>query len=354
MLGVTSLTGCSSKETTSTSGTSTDKETTVAPTTKETTELTEATEEQTKTTVEQPEEIEEQPEVISIGSIIGTISSIAYEQGFFEEEFSKDGIKVEFSTFTAGPNVTEAFISDSLDFATYGDQPAIVAVANGVGITAIGTFTGGYDKLALLAGTNSGITKVKDIKGKKVGITVGTVVQHMLYLYLESVGLKAEDVEVVNLQPNDIITSLVTGDIDAAVTVEPFTTVAVAKNAGVQIADSTDLKFFAGPIVVDNEFAKKYPQIVERILTVYDKAKKWEAENPDSAADILATELNVPVTIVKAGIISKDTDNVLLGEDAIKAFAQTYQFLRANEIITKDYDITTFYDIKYLEAAGLQ
>lgn len=337
VLVVTILAGCSSKDSKTTSVSSSDKKTTEAPTSAAPTEAT-----------------LEQPEVIRVGSIIGTISTIAYEQGFFEDEFSKDGIKVEFQTYTAGPNITEAFIADGVDIATYGDQPAIVAAANGAGITAVGTFTGGYDKLALVASTKSDIKKIEDIKGKKVGITVGTVVQHMLYLYLDSIGYKPEDITVVNLQPNDIITSLASGDIDAAVTVEPYTTVAVAKGAGVQIADSTGLKYFAGPIVADTDFAKKYPQIVERILKVYDKAKKWEAENPDNASEILAKELNVPAAIVTAGIVSKDTDNVLLSEDATKAFDQTYQFLRANEFITKDYDINTFYDTQYLKAAGLQ
>jgi sulfonate transport system substrate-binding protein len=294
------------------------------------------------------------PEVIRIGSIIGTISTIAKEQGFFEEEFGKDGIKVEYQSFTSGPPITEAFISNKLDIATYGDQPAIVAAANGAGVKAVGSFTGGYDKLALVVQIDSGIKSPKDLKGKKVGITVGTVVHHMLYLYLESAGLKPEDVSIVNLQPSDLITALAAKNIDAAVTVEPFTTVILAKKAGKQISDSTGLKYMAGPIVASNEFITKYPEIVKRLLKAYDKAKKWEVQNKDKASEILAKELNIPKEVVLAGIVSKDTDNVKITEDVSKAFEQTYQFLRSNNFIKKDYDIKSFYDLQFLKAAGLQ
>ncbi|OPX43344.1 putative aliphatic sulfonates-binding protein precursor [Ruminiclostridium hungatei] len=294
------------------------------------------------------------PEVIRIGSIIGTISTIAKEQGFFEEEFNKDGIKVEYQSFTSGPPITEAFISNKLDIATYGDQPAIVAAANGAGVKAVGSFTGGYDKLALVAQIDSDIKSPKDLKGKKVGITVGTVVQHMLYLYLDSAGLKPEDVSIVNLQPNDLITALAAKNIDAAVTVEPFTTVILAKKAGKQISDSTGLKYMAGPIVASNDFITKYPEIINRLLKAYDKAKKWEEQNKDKASEILAKELNIPKEVVLAGIISKDTDNVKITEDVSKAFEQTYQFLRSSNFIKKDYDIKSFYDVQFLKAAGLQ
>lgn len=294
------------------------------------------------------------PETIRIGSIIGTISTIAKEQGFFEQEFGKDGIKVEYQSFTSGPPISEAFVANKLDFATYGDQPAIAAAAGGVNLKAVGTFSGGYNQLGLVAQIDSDIKTLQDLKGKKVGITVGTVVQQMLYLYLESAGLKPEDVSIVNLQPNDLITALAAKNIDAAVTVEPFTTVILAKKAGKLIADSKGLKYMAAPIVTTGDFAQKYPELVQRLLKAYDNAKKWEAQNKDKAAEILAKELNIPKEVVLAGIVSKDTDLVTLTDEAANSFEQTYTFLRSNNFIKKDYNIKSFYDTQYLKAAGLQ
>jgi sulfonate transport system substrate-binding protein len=110
----------------------------------------------------------------------------------------------------------------------------------------------------------------------------------------------------------------------------------------------------AGPIVASSEFTNKYPGIVTRLLKVYDKAKKWELQNKEKASEIFSKELNIPQSVVSAGIVSKDTDNVKITEDVTKAFEQTYKFLRSNNFVKKDYDITTFYDKKYLESAGLQ
>jgi len=61
----------------------------------------------------------------------------AKEKGFFEEEFTKDGITFEFSKFASGPPMITALTAGSLDFGQVGDQPAIAARGNNVDIKAI-------------------------------------------------------------------------------------------------------------------------------------------------------------------------------------------------------------------------
>ena len=63
----------------------------------------------------------------------GTSTALAYTDGVLEEEFKKDGVKVEWTFFKgAGPAVNEALVNQQLDFAWQGDLPSIVHRAGDV------------------------------------------------------------------------------------------------------------------------------------------------------------------------------------------------------------------------------
>ena len=63
----------------------------------------------------------------------GTSTALAYADKAIEEEFRKDGTKVEWIFFKgAGPAVNEALVNKQLDFAWQGDLPSIVHRAAGV------------------------------------------------------------------------------------------------------------------------------------------------------------------------------------------------------------------------------
>ena len=63
----------------------------------------------------------------------GTSAALAYTDGALEEEFKKDGVKVQWTFFKgAGPAVNEALVNKQLDFAWQGDLPSIVHRASDV------------------------------------------------------------------------------------------------------------------------------------------------------------------------------------------------------------------------------
>lgn len=167
---------------------------------------------------------------------------VARDKGWLKDEFDKDGITFEFSKFTSGPPLIEAMTAGKVDFGQVGDQPAVLARANNVDVKAIAAYGTSEKNDALLATTKSGINKIADLKGKKVGVTIGSVGQQLLYIYLKSVGLKITDIEQINLQPADIKSSLLSNQIDAAVTWEPNVTQLITTGTVKQIADGTGYK----------------------------------------------------------------------------------------------------------------
>jgi sulfonate transport system substrate-binding protein len=194
---------------------------------------------------------------------------------------------------------------------------------------------------------------VKDLKGKKVGVTIGSVGHQLLYIYLRSVGLKPADIQQVNLAPGDILTALTGKNIDAAVTWEPYLTIAQAQKSANLIADGTGYKLNVNVIIASSDFLKSHHDVAVRLLKVFDKAEKWIKANPEKALELISRDSGFKVEALKPAF-NKIALDLRLTPDAVKSIAETAAFVRENKIIRSDVNVNDLIDVSYLKAAGLQ
>jgi sulfonate transport system substrate-binding protein len=279
---------------------------------------------------------------------------IADKKGFFKEEFEKDNITFEFSKFQAGPALITSLTAGQLDFGQVGDQPALSAKANNVDLKIIGKYISSNQVNSLLATKTSGIKAVGDIKGKRVGVTIGSTCHQLLYIYLESVNLKPSDIQQVNLQPGDIVSSLISGNIDAAVTWEPYVSITIAKGVTNKIADGVGYKKEVDVIIANNPFLQQHPDVSARILKVLDKAGKWIKENQEEALKLVGADAGVEPAVLAPMFSKVAVDDVSLNAEDIEAIKKSQDFLRKYGLIKKDVDVNSLVDTKYLQLAGLQ
>jgi len=294
------------------------------------------------------------PDTIRFGytsSISNSLFYVAKQMGWLEEEFKKDGIAVEYDKFINGPPVIEAFAGGRLDIGQVGDQPAIQAKANNIDIKAIAVFN--KVKIASVVVPNdSEIKSVKDLEGKKVGVSVGSVYHRALLYFLNYYGLGAKDVKLVNLDYANLKTAIATKTIDAGVLGEPYIATIENEQIGHRIEDHTDIKPAFNVIIANQEFARKYPDIVQRILKVYDKTEKWIAENPEKANELIAKDSGIQREIVEKAVLSNDYCLSFTDADR-QALEETKKFLKENNIIKKDVNLNDLIDASYLKAIGL-
>jgi len=295
------------------------------------------------------------PKEISIGyqpGINHTLLIVAKNKGWFEEEFKKDNILIKYQSFVSGPPMIEAFAGGRLDIGQAGDQPAIQARANNIDIKGIGVYAQGYKLNTILAATGSNIKSAKDLKGKKVAVTVGSSAHMLLNRYLAASGLKQSDIKLVNLKPTDIKTSFTSKVIDVAIVWEPYASSIEAENTAYKIADGTNLKYEVNLILANNSFAKENPEVVKRLLKVYDKSEKWVKANPDETVNIISKELKLTKEVAAKGLAKEDFD-VTLNDEAVKSLTSTIKALRENNTIRKDVEINDLIDKTYLKSAGI-
>jgi aliphatic sulfonates family ABC transporter substrate-binding protein len=278
---------------------------------------------------------------------------IAEVKGFFEEELTPLNATVKIAAFQSGPPQIEALAAKSLDFAAFGDQPALQAVSSGVPVKIISGISDGSEAIGLVAREDSGIKTVKDIKGKKIAAPVGTTAYLLLLTFLDKEGITFDDFEFVNLAIGSITTSLINGDIDGAVAFGTTFSDPPEGEGLVKIQSGVGYKRNVNVIAGRTEFTKKHPDITVGVFRALQKAAKWRVDNYSESIDILAKWLGVEKEVI---IQSAATSITLLklDQDAQDAVLISADVLYRNDIISEKLTAERIFDLKIQEQAGLE
>jgi NitT/TauT family transport system substrate-binding protein len=162
---------------------------------------------------------------------------------YMKEVCGKYGIKVDERMFAKGPDIMPAMVAGEIDVAALASDGAISGRANGVPIVTVAGFAKGGARL--VAGIDSGIKSLADLKGKKVGVTRGGMQEILLMAELEKTGLTwsdkpGKDVQIVYLAFADLNQALAGKQIDAMCQSEPQSSQAINKKFGVEVMKPYD------------------------------------------------------------------------------------------------------------------
>lgn len=278
-----------------------------------------------------------------------SLTVLAKEKGFFEEEFGKEGTVVSYFLFAAGPPMVEALAGDRLDIANLGPLPAISARAAGIDVKAVGRAYSDDYYYGLLVRTDSDIQSVKDLAGKKVAVQVGSGAHLFFLLLLQQNGLKNSDIQVVNLPTSDHQTALASGNVDAVATWQPFVAMLELSQAGKVLSDSKNVIQTVGVYLARNEFGQKNPELVKSFLKVHQKAADYLRDNAEQASAIISKESKIPAAAIDKSVKTIDWGLQLTENDA-KTLNEAKAYLKDTNVLKKDFDINELIDRKYLNS----
>jgi sulfonate transport system substrate-binding protein len=207
----------------------------------------------------------------------GSSVTTLHLRGMLEQEFAKDGIRIDWSFLRgAGPAVNELYANSLVDFSLLGDLPSIIGKAGGLK-TRVLAATAIRGSTYVAVPSDSSIQSIEDLKGKKVAMFKGTNIQLAINKILEKNGLKEKDIRFINMDTATAKAALTTKDIDAAFGGADFLALrdqGVAKI--VYNSRDDDPRFLRHCTFVGSEdFIKKYPAITQRVVTTLVKAAKW-------------------------------------------------------------------------------
>src|SRR5262247_32363 len=224
------------------------------------------------------------------------VSMLLKEKGYLERELAKDNIAVRWVQTVSSSNALQFLNAGSIDFGSTAGSAALVAKINGNPIKSVYVYSK-PEWTALVTTKDSKITKVADLKGKKVAMVRGTDPHIFAVRALLAAGLTDKDVTPVLVQQHaDGGTALLRGDVDAWAGLDPM----MAQH---EVKDGARL-FFRKPeantwgiLNVREEFAKDHPDVVRRVISAYEEARKYSLANYDDLKKIFiaVTALDGPV-----------------------------------------------------------
>nr|WP_272918060.1 NrtA/SsuA/CpmA family ABC transporter substrate-binding protein [Actinomadura rayongensis] len=119
--------------------------------------------------------------------------------------------KIQVATFPNGPDLNQALAGGSLDLATYGDTPALVARGKGLPTRLIGLSQINLD--AAVVARKGGPTSLRELAGKRIGVQVGSYIHRYLLAALQQAGVKPA--QIIHMYTPAIVAALDKGSIDA-------------------------------------------------------------------------------------------------------------------------------------------
>jgi NitT/TauT family transport system substrate-binding protein len=215
---------------------------------------------------------------------------VAIQKGWFKEA----GVDVDFEWFEYVPSM-EAFAAGKIDAVCMTNGDALVTGATGAPSKAIliNDYSNGNDMVI----AKPGITSVRDLKGKKIGVEVGFVDHLLLLKALEANGLKESDVELVNIPTSEAPRALASGDVDAVAAWQPNSGQALKAVPGsTAIYTSADVPGLIYDVLAVNPASlSARPDDWKKVIQVWDRVAAYinDPATQDDAVKIMAARVNL-------------------------------------------------------------
>ena len=240
-----------------------------------------------------------------------------------EDLLGKHGWSAEYSIVPGAPGpLLNQLASKNVDAIDMSFALAAKAFEDGVPLKVTGVATAVLG--AIVARKDAGLSKVEDLKGRKIAAIVGTsTFFDIRALTLKGYGFDLQkDTQIVTAtSPPDMVTLLGKKDVDAIIAWQPITDSVVFRGEGVYLTKQIDLwrkatgRAAGFPVhvcyLVHNEFLQKNPQIAGDLNAAQKDAVDIWYNKPARAMEIVAEVTKLPKDVIQ--VAHKETVRMLHG-----------------------------------------
>jgi sulfonate transport system substrate-binding protein len=271
------------------------------------------------------------------------VSMVLKDKGLLEKEFAKDGIAIRWVQTLGSNKALEFLNAGSIDFGSTAGSAALVARINGNPIKSIYVFSQ-PEWTALVTRKDTTINNITDLKGKRVAVTRGTDPHIFLVRALLSVGLSEKDIQPVLLQHPDGKTALIRGDVDAWAGLDPMMAQAEIEDGARLFYRNKNANTW-GILNVREEFLRDHPDVVRRVLAVYEEARKYSLANYDDLKRTFVTVTKLPDAVVDKQLRERtDLTSSRIGAPQRESILAAGVALQQAGVIAADVDVKASLD----------
>jgi sulfonate transport system substrate-binding protein len=270
------------------------------------------------------------------------VSLLLKDKGILERELAKDGITVRWVQTLGSNKALEFLNAGSIDFGSTAGAAALVGKINGNPIKSIYVYSR-PEWTALVTSKDSGITKVEDLKGKRVAVTRGTDPHIFLVRALQEAKLTEKDVKLVLLQHPDGRTALERGDVEAWAGLDPLMAAAEVES-GAKLFYRNAAANTWGVLNVREAFAKENPALVTKVLKAYEEARAYALANPAELTKSLIAYTKLPEPVIQRQLERTEITHSTIGQPQIDTILAAGLALREAGVLPAGTDVRAAVD----------
>ncbi len=226
-----------------------------------------------------------------------TAGIVVKELGLLEKNLPHDGkyadadYDVSWADYSSGGPITNQMMANKLNFGVMGDYPLIVNGAKFQETDSLRTLYvagTGYNLKgsgnSIVVPVDSDIYSIDQLVGKDVSTPVGSAAWGMLLKAMQDNNISTADYELKNQSPAVGAANIAAGKIDAHSDFCPWSEIMEFRGTGRKIYDGseTGVPYLHG-VVVRQDFAEEYPEVVEAFIKAVYQAGEWIREDPVKA-----------------------------------------------------------------------
>ena len=217
-----------------------------------------------------------------------TLLMVAKDQGYFAQH----GLNVTFKESPSGSVAIQDLLNHKSDFIYIHDYTLSDPGLYNKNLQVIGTLSES-DTNYVVGRKDRGIFQIRDLEGKKIGVTKGSIGEYFMDRFFTLNGLSSENITIIYLQPASLVNAVTGGDLDAAFTTEPYVYQMRQKMDENAAVWPVNLGQHAHYSLVSNEFfLKEHPEITERVLASVLQAETYVNSHPEEAKKVARKQTN--------------------------------------------------------------
>ena len=277
---------------------------------------------------------------------MGTLKLIHSITPYFYEKFLPEGTTVEITPFESPADGKDAVVGGTVDFGTFGIAAAILSATQHQPIVVIGSECN--KGMAIVAGKNSGINTLADLKGKRVAIWPGSTQEVFLMERLRMEGMSIRDLTPVRVSFSEMHSALARGDVDAYVGAEPAPSLSVTSGVGkiVEFPYSTPMGSLNMILATNRDTAEKRPELAKLMVGLQRQASAYAMAHPDAMVAMTVAKLGMKKEAVEFAVPNVELNWQMTPDMIAESKLYADQMLAMKQIKTLP-DFTAFFDTQF-------
>ena len=222
---------------------------------------------------------------------VGTLKLIHGISAYFYEKFVPAGYTVEVYPFESPTDGKNAVLTGTVDTCIHGIAAFLLGAAANEPVVIVANANN--RGMAVIAGVNTDIHTIKDLKGKRVAIWPGSTQEAVILERLRMESMSVKEIQPIRLQFSDHPAALARGDVDAYVGAEPAPGISLANGTGrlVEYPYSTPIGSLNMILSASERAVKENPERIRLIVDMHRKAIDHAMAHPEEIVQMSMQKL---------------------------------------------------------------